>query len=407
LGDNTAPPVTLLYFADTRFPIERANGVQTMATCHALAARGHDVTLVTRPDTTSPPRDPFRFYGLAPLDTLRFASVSAAPGGRAGRVRFLLSAMRRSGGRPAPIVVTRDLGLADFLLQRPAGRRPPVVYESHGVTAVVSRELPALLGKPELAPSARKLHRLDRRERRVWRRASACVTLTRLLADDLAARHGHREKVFVVPDGAHPAVAAASPPVRPDAGPAPPAPVVAAYAGHLYPWKGVDVFVRSLVHAPDVRGLIVGGHPGESDLARITSLAGDLGVRDRITITGLLPPGDVAARLAGASMLVLPNTASAISARYTSPLKLFEYLALGRPIVASDLPSIREVLEHGASAWLVPPGDPEALGAALVRLAGDAALSARLAAGASALMPRYSWDARAARLERVLEAAAG
>ena len=54
----------VLYFADTRFPIERANGVQTMATCHALAARGHDVTLVVRPDTTPPARDPFAFYGL-------------------------------------------------------------------------------------------------------------------------------------------------------------------------------------------------------------------------------------------------------------------------------------------------------------------------------------------------------
>ena len=49
--------MTVLYFADTRFPIERANGVQTMATCRALAERGHSVTLVTRPDTAVPGRD--------------------------------------------------------------------------------------------------------------------------------------------------------------------------------------------------------------------------------------------------------------------------------------------------------------------------------------------------------------
>ena len=56
----------ILYFADIRFPLERANGIQTMETCHALAARGHDVTLVVRPDTHSPARDPFEFYGLPP-----------------------------------------------------------------------------------------------------------------------------------------------------------------------------------------------------------------------------------------------------------------------------------------------------------------------------------------------------
>ena len=47
----------ILYFADIRFPLERANGIQTMATCHALAVRGHDVTLAVRPDTHSPARD--------------------------------------------------------------------------------------------------------------------------------------------------------------------------------------------------------------------------------------------------------------------------------------------------------------------------------------------------------------
>ena len=67
-------------------------------------------------------------------------------------------------------------------------------------------------------------------------------------------------------------------------------------------------------------------------------------------------------------MLVLPNTASAISERFTSPLKLFEYLQLGRPIVASDLPALREVLTT-ETAVFVPPGDAPALAKALERLA--------------------------------------
>ena len=55
----------ILYLADIRFPLERANGIQTMETCHALAARGHNVSLAVRPDSHQPARDPFAFYGLS------------------------------------------------------------------------------------------------------------------------------------------------------------------------------------------------------------------------------------------------------------------------------------------------------------------------------------------------------
>jgi glycosyltransferase involved in cell wall biosynthesis len=376
-----------------------------MATCQALARRGHDVTLVTRPDSSSVPRDPFEFYGLPRVNGLRFHHVPAAPGGRAGRIRFLLASLRRSRAGPAHVIYTRDLGLADFLLQRPAGRRRPVVYEAHGVAAVVGAEMPALLGKPELAPSPQKLHRLDRRERRVWRRAAACVAITSALAGELAARHGARERVFVVPDGAapHPDGAGREGPGAP--GPTRAGSPVAAYAGHLYPWKGVDVFVRALALVPGVEGLIVGGHPAESDLARVRALVDELRLAGRVTITGLVPPGEVAGRLEAATILVLPNTASALSERYTSPLKLFEYLALGRPIVASDLPAIREVLTDGQTALLVPPGDPAALAAALSRLAAEPATADSIAQRARDLAHEYTWDARARRLEAVLEAA--
>jgi hypothetical protein len=68
--------VRILYLADIRFPLERANGIQSMETCHALAARGHEVTLVVRPDTHTPPRDPFAFYGLPRIPELR---IEVAP----------------------------------------------------------------------------------------------------------------------------------------------------------------------------------------------------------------------------------------------------------------------------------------------------------------------------------------
>src|SRR5262245_17682156 len=307
-----------------------------MATCHALAARGHDVTLVVRPDTAPLPRDPFQFYGWPPLERLRIDTVPTSRGPRRRRVRFMLEALRRGRAGPGAIVYTRDLGLAAFLTQLPVARRPRVVYESHGVTPVVSEEMPRLLGKPDLVPSAAKLRRLDRRERRVWTQAGAYVTITRALANDLAARYGPRPNVFVVPDGAKGSdqgqtTRGSDPPDRKQ-GQTP----LVAYAGHLYPWKGVDVFVQALAKSSGMRGLIVGGHPAEADLARVQALIRQLDLKSRVDVTGLVAPDDVGRRLARADILVLPNTASAISERYTSPLKLFEYLTLGTPIVASD-----------------------------------------------------------------------
>jgi glycosyltransferase involved in cell wall biosynthesis len=389
---------TVLYVADTRFPIERANGAQTMATCHALARRGHDVTLVVRPDTAAPARDPFAFYGLPPEPRLAIKTVAVAGNATTRRATFLLSAAALAA-RADGLVYTRDLGLASFLLQMPSFRRPRLVYESHGVADVVSAEMPALLGRPELAPSAAKRHRLARRERRVWTRARGYVTITRTLAGELTTRFGPREHVVVAPDGVADALVARAWPA-PQAGARP----IVGYAGHLYPWKGVDVLIRALALAPELDGLVIGGHPREADRARVDALAAELGVGDRVTFTGLLPPADVPARLAAASIVVLPNTASAISDRYTSPLKLFEYLAMGRAIVASDLPSIREVLTDGVTASLVPSGDPVALAGALRALANDPARAAALGAEARRLAPRYTWSARAATIETVLAA---
>ncbi len=180
---------------------------------------------------------------------------------------------------------------------------------------------------------------------------------------------------------------------------------LAAYAGHLYPWKGVDVFLRALEQVPSLSGLIIGGHPAENDHDRITRAVRDLGLTGRVEMTGLIPPGAVARQLRRASILVLPNTASSISERYTSPLKLFEYLWTGTPIVASDLAAMREVLTDGRNALLVPPDDAAALASALTRLIADPALGRRLGEAAHALAPEYTWDMRARRLEVALEAA--
>src|SRR5690606_28470778 len=103
----------------------------------------------------------------------------------------------------------------------------------------------------------------------------------------------------------------------------------------------------------------------------------------------------------------LPNRRTHISDRYTSPLKLFEYMAAGRPIVASDLHALREVLRHDENALLVAPDSPAALAEALRRLIDGRELSRRLAQRARQDAAEYGWDTRALRLEGVLDRAAG
>jgi glycosyltransferase involved in cell wall biosynthesis len=312
--------------------------------------------------------------------------------------------MGRAIGASRPdVLVTRDLGVAAFLLRLPRSLRPPLVYESHGYAPDVAAALPALVATAS-TPSTRKLRRLATREAATWSGAEGYVTITRGLAEALEERFGARARVSVIPDGVR---------LTPDAGGsgndlAPPAgrPVVA-YAGHLYAWKGVDVLLEALAALPEVDGLIVGGHEREPDLARTQALARTLGVSERVTFAGRVDPPRVRAMLAGAAVLALPNPASAISSRFTSPLKLFEYMAAGRPIVASDLPALREVLTPDVHAVLVPPGHPLALAGGIRRVLSDPAFGARLGSAAAAAALEYTWDRRAERLEALLDSVTG
>jgi glycosyltransferase involved in cell wall biosynthesis len=390
--------VTILYFADIRLPLERANGIQTMETCHALARRGHVVSLIVRPDTHSPARDPLGFYGLPPVGTLRIERAPVTGPAMARRAGYLAFALGRAmGAGRADAAMTRDLGVASALLRVPRSARPPLVYESHGYAPDVAAALPELVAAAS-PPGRAKLGRLARREARVWRAAEGYVTITSGLADEMRAKLGPRDRLAIIPDGTRLAengegMAPARDPRR--------TPVVA-YAGHLYAWKGVDVLLEAIAAVPEVEGLIAGGHEAEADLARLKSLAASLGIQKRVTFTGMVPPSQVGKLLRSADVLVLPNPPSAISTRFTSPLKLFEYMAAGRPIVASDLPAIREVLEDKVTALLVPAGDAPGIAAAVRRLIAEPALGERLARAAARAVPDYSWDRRAERIEALL-----
>ena len=111
-------------------------------------------------------------------------------------------------------------------------------------------------------------------------------------------------------------------------------------------------------------------------------------------MVGHRPHGEIPYWLKAADVLVLPNSGKEdISKYWTSPLKMFEYMASGRPIVASDLPSIREVL-NGENAILVEPDNPEKLAGGIKAILQNNQLSDRISIKAVLDVQEYSWTKR-------------
>ena len=383
----------VLIAADVRFPLERANGVQIVKTAAALARAGALATLLVRDSDPRPTDEILPLFGIAPgaIRVRRLRVLHRRGSFLLPRATFLaragaacLAALQRGA-----VVFTRDLQLADLLLALRRGAR--VVYEAHAVESILYRERGALYGTGE-APQEAKAERLRRREARVWRRARALVTTTAGIRETFAEQFGARDGVSVIANGCD------VPADRTFPGLARERPPRILYAGQLYPWKGVDVLVEAVARIPDARLVILGGIPGEADESRVRARAQELGIADRVDLRGHVPQAEVARELARARVVAVPVRRTDMTLRHTSPLKAFEAMAAGRPIVISDLPSSREFLRHGENAWLVAPDDPSALASGLARLLGDDALSERIARAAFADAVMFSWDARARRL---------
>ena len=394
--------VEILVPADVRFPLERANGIQIVKTAAALARAGARTTLLVRASDPRPTDEVLALYGLRPHPALqvRRLPVRHRRGSRTlPRAVFLARAAAASlaGLRRGAVVFTRDLQLAEMLVRLRPVARGPVVYEAHAVEALMYRERGLLYGTGEVARPGKAL-RLERRERTVWRRAQGFVSTTAGIRDAFAAAHGPRHHATrVIPNGCD------VPEDRRFPGLAGETPPRILYAGQLYPWKGVDVLVEALAEVPGARLVILGGIEGEADTARVRDLVHARGLAARTEMPGTVPPERVAEELRRASAVVVPFLRTAMTEAHTSPLKAFEAMAAGRPIVASDLPSSREILRHGENALLVSPGSAAGLGAALRRILEDGELAGRLARQAYADAPAYSWDTRGRRIRELIE----
>jgi glycosyltransferase involved in cell wall biosynthesis len=155
------------------------------------------------------------------------------------------------------------------------------------------------------------------------------------------------------------------------------------FTGRLLGWKGLGVLLHALKRLPDRQRLVVTGS-GHVDTWRRYAASLGLGP-DRVTFLGVVPREELLERLRRASVVAVPSFME------SCPYSLIEAMAFGKPVVASAVPGIMDMVEHERSALLVAPGNPDALAAALTRILMDESLGRRLgAAAAESARERFS-----------------
>jgi glycosyltransferase involved in cell wall biosynthesis len=360
----------VLYAFPEPLPLDRARGIQVAHTVTELARAGVDVTLYHAPG----PGHPTLAYGLTGPDRLQLRAVSRAlpwPLGRVHSNRVFAHRLIRTAGAAfdTDIVVVRHLKLASLLLRLRPGLR--LVYEAHEVFGDTA--------------TASKAARRRAEESAVMRGAAAIVCNSRATAARLVELYGQPARLETIPNGVDWIEALPSKNWEK-------AREHIVYSGSLFPWKGAAELVEAATRLPGFAIELIGGDA--QAISRLSALARPDGAT--LNFAGHIPHSQVLERLSRQCIAVLPNRPGTDSS-FTSPIKLFEYMAAGCAIVASDLPSVREILAEDEAAW-TPPGDAAALALALSKLAADPARARQLGERVREKARGYTWAARAQKL---------
>lgn len=236
-------------------------------------------------------------------------------------------------------------------------------------------------------------------ERFALSRADAILTVSRPLRDHILSLGVEPSRVHLFPNGVDPALFRPSPrdlAVRAQLGLS--NELVVGFVGGLRAWHGVEllpeILQQLLPQHPQVRLIVVGDGPLRTALEeRLRAL----GISDKAMMVGSLPHTAVAAVIQQFDVAIAPYP-PLDHAFYFSPLKVFEYMACGVPVVATDQGQLTELIRHGETGLLCPPGDVAALTAACDRLLSDRALRTAMGeAAAKSVQTNFTWDHNARR----------
>jgi glycosyltransferase involved in cell wall biosynthesis len=394
--------MNIALIAPTEIPARRANTVQVMKMAQALATTGQNVTVYSPLSSTTdrctlPSWEQLaQHYGLtgslSPAQEFPLTWLSAATNLR--RYDYSLKAVLESRKNLCDLIYTRLIqaaALASLL-------GIPTILEVH--------DLP----KGRSAATNFRLFLGGRGRCRL-------VMITRALADDLV-------RYFEIPTPGEPAAGIFSV-ILPDGVdmeryeklPEPQAARMAlrqeagnenleleqftiGYTGHLYAGRGVEFILDLAERLPDIQFLLAGGEPADVERNRQVARRREL---KRVILTGFVPNAALPTYQAACDVLLMPygEKVAASSggdiARYLSPMKLFEYMACNRPVIASDLAPLQEIL-NASNALLLPARNLEAWSEAILHLRNHPEEGAKLAAQARLDAVQYSWEKRAERL---------
>ena len=341
-----------------------ANAVNTVKMAEGFARLGHDVEIICRASAEGA-KDP---QCLAPL--------------------YGLSAPLR--WRQVPVHVGKHEPLARRVLWRSLLRRPHLVYARNYVAPAYT----AHLGIPTVAESHAHIGHMSPAFERMLRASTqrafrGLVTISPVLSEHYAERGVPIEKLLVLPDAVDPLLFV--PPNQ-----LPPSPFEGqgphvVYAGHLYDYKGIPTVLSAAAMTPHIRYHFLGGLP--EDRERNLNRARQAKLTN-VQFHDPVPHSQVPPYLWHADLLVLPPSADHPSAAWTSPVKLGEYLASTRPVIASDIPALRYWLTDQEAAFF-RADDPESLAQTVRALLADGKRRASLSDHGARKCCRWGYDQRA------------
>jgi glycosyltransferase involved in cell wall biosynthesis len=379
--------VTTIYPPDIGGPATYAWDVS-----RRMRARGHQVEIVSAsvnaedPDVFHPPK---WFRGV------RFLRGAC-------NIAFLFWLLLRIGRRNDVFYVQSPghVGLlvvwAARMLRKPVVLRFPgdVAWERTYARGATTKELHDFLRAPEGGWRTSMLLRIQRAvTARVDRVVTPSESVRHTLIDAYGVDATRIHAIYHSLDVEEYVAAAAATAIREDGG----GPLVLS-VGRLVPHKRIGDLIAAMPSVaavfPAARLLIVGAG---TERAALEAAAENLGIANRVRFLASVPRRRVLELMAEADLLVLPSLTETLSH------VAIEAIAIGAPVVATAIPGLSEVLEHERTALLVPPCDPAALAAAIIRMAEDAELRERLVRnGRAAAREKFSWPANLAALEDVL-----